>query len=196
MLDSKNIPKISTIVNEPWFHAKPWLILGTGESLAQYKPEYLEQFNIWAIYAAIDVPGYADVLHYQDTQVPIYDGPIPRSYRYCAIRHTKAGTYQPERAVNITYKEDFTDHGLNPDEADYPRSNSTSFAFLFLASNGVKKIHTLGIDDGSTGFCDLISPLYRAINAPFISEDQFNLENATNDHWCRTYGAEWIKLNK
>lgn len=188
---------IEQIAKEDWFHAKQWLILGTGPTLEQFKPEYLEQYNIWAIYCSIDVSGYADVFHYQDSHIKLYDK-LPSSYRYFATR--PRFEFHPERTVCIEYNCDISIAGKQYAEGQvYPCSNSTSFAFLFLTSNGVKDIHTLGIGV-SSGICDKINPEYirrttEWNNTHENGQETWDLENATNDHWCKTYNAKWVKLD-
>ena len=177
---------INNIAKEPWFKEKPWLILGTGLSLSDYKDEYKDKFNIWAIYVSIDVSKYADVFHYQDIYCNYYgDEWVEYPYRYCATRYAVAKHFIPPKSVNIVYDRDET--GITP---NYPLSNSTSFAFLFLTQNGIKDIYSLGIADGQNGICPLV-------NKQYIEEslnNNWGVENGANQHWCDVHGAKWTKL--
>jgi hypothetical protein len=182
------VKEIADIVKEDWFHAKPWLVTGTGESLSRFTPEMIDKYNIWAIYVSLDVTKYADVFHYQDIYCNYYEGNWPDNYRYCAIRPHVAYHFIPERSVAIEYSGDVQGKEKMFNTV-YPHSNSTSFAFLFLSSNGVKEIHTLGIDDGE-GICEQVNQQYREES----KNNPWKVENGTNNYWCEKHGSKWIKL--
>ena len=200
---------ISEIKREDWFYKKPWLILGTGETLNKFTPDMLERFNIWAIYVAIEISKYADVFHYQDTYVNYYlDQPLNATYRYSAIRpinHIKEGiptypnAYYPLNPKFIYYDNDITYNGVShPGESAeiYKTSNSTSFAFWFLAKAGVKEIYSLGIQDGTTGVAKGLNDFYTKHFYADQKTGELDLtrENSCNQQWCNEYGSQWIKL--
>lgn len=206
---------ISEIKNEAWFNSKPWLICGTGESLNRFTPDMIDKYNIWTIYCSIDVTGYADVFQYQDVYINYYDGrqskPMPTNYRYSATRPLNHmievdGKIVPtfphaiplERKKYIYYQGDIDYNGVKqPENAEiFLTSNSTSFAFWFLARMGVKEIYSLGIQDGSTGVAKGINEGYTTdfYEGQKIGEIKLDKENSCNKQWCDQYGATWIKL--
>ena len=195
---------IGDIVKEEWFRKKPWLILGTGESLDRFDPKMKQEYNIWAINCAIDVPGYADVFHFQD----IYAAPgmygdgwkiecWPENYRYCAIRPSVRKDFTPENAIAIYYDKDCDSAGtLKPPGEKYPLSNSTSFAFLFL-SRYFKELFTLGIDDGSSWIAKGVNERYhrdREIWREIAPGETWAHENLSNQGWMDRNGARQIRL--
>lgn len=198
---------IKEIQSELWFKSKPWLILGTGESLERFTQDMKDRFNIWAIYCAIEKTGYADVLHYQDTYVNYYlDEPLKADYRYSAIRpinHIKDGVptypnaYHPKNQKFIYYNNDIQYNGVQqPDGKVYPSSNSTSFAFMFLSEAKIGEVYSLGIDDGSTGVAKGLNKFYTDHFYADQKTGELNLqkENGCNSHWCSSNGVKWIKL--
>ena len=206
---------ISEIKSEAWFNSKPWLICGTGETLNKFTPDMIDKYNIWAIYVAIEITGYADVFHYQDIDINYYpkDKPIPQptNYRYSAIRPinhlvNEGGNTIPtypnaitlERQKYIYYTGDIQYKGVHqPTNAEvFLTSNSTSFAFWFLSKMGVKEIYSLGIQDGSTGVAKGLNDMYTNdfYAAQKTGELDLTKENSCNKHWCDQYGTTWIKL--
>jgi len=199
---------IESIVSEPWFNEKPWLICGTGESLERFRPELRDQFNIWCIYYSLDLTGWADVLHFQDVHQEgnyrdVSKG-FPTEYRYCLIRHPEAlqamyphlQSFVPPRSLIVSYSGDLEYGGTAPGEI-FPTSNSTSFAFLFLCKySKFKAIHTLGIDDGSSGIAKGVNELYTKITMDYLKEHpgSWGLENASNQGWCDSAGVKWVRL--
>lgn len=210
--DMEQLKSIETILDEPWFHEKPWLICGTGESLERFKPELREKFNIWCVYYSIDVTGWADVFHFQDVhQEADYRAPtgFPTPYRHCAVRHPVALRHiysrevlVPPRALVISYSTDIEMGGGDPPGKIFPTSNSTSFAFMFLCEHSkFPEIHTLGIDDGSEGIARGVNELYikntNACQEQFIAihgKLSWDLENASNQGWCDMHGKKWVRL--
>lgn len=197
---------IETIAAEPWFRAKPWLLLGTGETLDNFKPEYLDKYNIWSINSAIDVSGYADVFQFQDIYVApaVYgngDGVSvpdwPKSYRYCAIRPPVLKDFLPDNAVGIYYDRDLASAKQSYSGAVYPLSNSTSFAFMFLCMQKIKEIATLGIDDGTTWIAKGVNQKYHEERVLWRQEaphETFALENLSNGAWLAKYGCKQKRL--
>ena len=75
-----NLRSVEELASEEWFYEKPWLVVGTGPSLDNWKPT--DEYNIWTINAAIDVTKYADIAALHDPI--IYQNPskfikLPRS---------------------------------------------------------------------------------------------------------------------
>lgn len=202
---------ITDIRQEEWFNAKPWLILGTGESLNRFTPDMIDKYNIWAIYVAIEISKYADVLHYQDTYINYYlDTPLDADYRYSAIRPinhmvsqgaydipTYPNAFYPKNPKHIYYDGDIQHNGVKqPDGQTFPTSNSTSFAFMFLAGSGLREIYSLGIQDGSTGVAKGLNDFYTRHFYADQKTGELDLtrENSCNQQWCYQHGTQWIKL--
>lgn len=200
---------IETIVKESWFRKKPWLILGTGETLDRYDPRMADKYNIWTINCAIDVPGYADVFHFQDVyaaQSMYGNGERvtcwPTNYRYCAIRPTvrrevEGSLFTPDNAIAIYYDRDCDSAKIKkPPGEMFPLSNSTSFAFLFL-SRYCREVYTLGIDDGSNWIAKGVNERYvkdREVWRETVPHETWEVENMSNNGWLTRNKSKQIRL--
>jgi len=191
---------IESILEEDWFYAKPWLVVGTAPSIEGWKDEYKDKFNVWTINAAIDVTGWADIAALHDAN--IYSGAndiLKNNELNC--RHVLTRTTQSlsdvSRVFNhgnplfIRLKEQA---GLWEDPGDlktYKSHNSTGVAFYFLSKYGKRKvIYTLGIGDDTEKVSPLITEFYRNGHRGV----DWALHNLAIDIYQKIYGYDVIKL--
>lgn len=178
---------IDHIKKEAWFTQKPWLIVGTGPTLVNWKQDYLNKFNIWTINAAVDFTGYADISALHD----------PEAY-FIDLDYTKKFTarYYLTRTVN-NIREKYTPtiyaqlHG-DPDFGFeyHTRHNSSGFAWYFL---GVvcrfSEIYCIGIDGGTEVFNQLSQHYKNHENGT-----DFEIHNHAMNYYQKLYGYKIIKL--
>lgn len=178
---------IDDIKTEPWFFKKPWLIAGTGPSLANWKPEYIGRFNIWTINAAIDVTGYADICAFHDAEIYhskklLKQHPEAKYFLTRTINQLNS-VYNP--TIYAQLKRD-------PDKGfiTHTRHNSSGFAWYYLGKVcGLKQIHCIGIDGGKTVFTNLKKEYQEAENGT-----NFNIHNHAMKHYQNECGYKIIKL--
>lgn len=185
---------LSTIVNEPWFTAKPWLVLGTGPSLDKFDYEREgEQYNIAAIYAAADVCGHVD-LHFMSDEKS-WDVVAERPARYVATR--TINLYW--RVKNLLFFEYDCDvrqwtngislfPGINP----YPCSNTSSFVMMFLGMSGVRNVYHYGVD-GGYGNSSRIDQRYIDLNEE-KGPVNYDIENQGFFGHAQNYGIKLTNL--
>ena len=177
-----NNRSVDELASEDWFFAKPWLVVGTGQSLENWKPT--DEYNIWTINAAIDVTKYADIAALHDPI--IYQSPTkfiksPINARYILTRTCSTPT---------TSNTIFVQFAIDPNKGlpQHNTLNSSGFAFSFLCPR-VKTIYTLGIDGGRGTFKGLKESYQHNERA-----EDFNAHNQAMSNYVKQHGTEIIRL--
>jgi hypothetical protein len=177
-----NYRHIDTLATKEWFN-RPWILLGTGPSLDRYNPEEWRNHNIAAIYDAFYACDHVDILFAADP----WNNPVFSEYgywvdpknRYVATRGINAGRIgELTNVVMWDYDCDYlyTQTRIFPDIRQYPCSNTSSFAVLWLGTMGVKQIKTFGIDGGHE-YSKKCSETYRILN----EQDPVSNPNVENE---------------
>lgn len=185
---------ISSIVSEPWFHAKPWLILGTGPSLDKFDYDKDgDKYNIAAIYAASDVCRHVD-LHFMSDE-KAWEVVDEKPARYVATRTINL-YWRVKNLVFFEYDCDIQ-HWTNgislfPGITPYPCSNTSSFVTMFLGMSGVKNVYHYGID-GGFGNSERVDKRYVALNDKH-GRINYDIENQGFFGHARHYGMKLTRL--
>lgn len=204
---------LSAIAHESWFTARPWLVCGTGPSLERFEPQYRDLYNVWTINSAIEATNWADVaaMHDYDLVRELWMPPAERlelgqyitaaNCKYIATRtssvHLETQIAAQDHRRQLRYFEFDRDiHELQDGKRYfklhdvYQSSNSSSFAFYFLGSVGIKTIYTIGIDGGKGKIALNVGDKYRER----MQHHNFDKENEGMEHWCRTYDIKRIAI--
>ncbi len=200
-----HLRNILDIIEEPWFHQKPWILLGTGPSLDRFDyQKYKDTHNIAAIYSAVDVCEKVDI-HFLSDQLAYIElfGKVdhrfqlakeynPDNCRYIATRIINA----PGATPNTVYWEYDCDlKYLNeakifPGYPTFPCSNTSSLVAQFFGASRVRTIYTFGIDGGFGNTSPRINQNYR----DEATDVDFDVENSGLYGWSNRFGINLIKL--
>lgn len=189
---------IDTIAKEEWF-SRPWIMLGTGPSLDEFRPEEWEDYNIAAIYDAFYACKRIDVLFASDdwTQraFEAYHYWNDPKNRYVATRSINARNITDQTNVVLwDYTCDENNWGIRlfSDRQPYPCSNTSSFIVLWLGTMGVREIRTWGID-GGWGLSKHVSEPYRVNSTPELGWNP-DVENEGVYGHASSFGIKIIKM--
>lgn len=195
------IRHINDLKGEEWF-GRPWILLGTGPSLDNFKASDWKDHNICAIYDAYYACDYVDLLFVSDYWH------VKNTYHEKYWKHDNV-RYVGTRSINIIHignesnvvmwDYDCDQHKYSVrifnDVPQYPCSNTSSLAVLYLARMGVKEIKTFGIDGGK-GYSKFVSETYRKNADNYFSKllHDFNVENGGVYGHAAAHGVKLIKM--
>jgi len=175
-------------------NAKPWVIVGTGQSIANLKDP--ENYNVWAINHSIKHLKKCEVLS-------IFDGQAFREIDYTQYKYNVLLT----RTISLSFV-DLTDQNLCfvefevdqfrmnnvkffPEQAD-AHQNSASMAVFILGKFGIKKIYHAGLD-GGVGRHSMFMHEKSALSEQG-NPISYNRHFDGCKYWAEHFGIELIKL--
>jgi hypothetical protein len=177
---------IEQVTEEKWFKSKPFLVIGTGNSLKFWNESLKERFNIWTINSAIEITKYADIcaLHDSNPYNDLYrrfKTVLPDNFDFSS-RYilTQSGNLRDNNRSNTIYVNLDCDKSMTFGRV-YPCQNSTSLPFCIFHYYYPHNVYTLGIDDGD-GFCNLLGKRY--LNRQSAKKD-IAQHNVGISHWSR-----------
>lgn len=195
----------------PYFYNKPWLVTGTGPSFELYKSINLKEYNILSINdSCIPLLRKADTIEIMlmsDVEnFTAYNLLWLVLHHKCLVTRACYREYFEEWSLSLcstpkdfenlynnsyffSYPCDFKFYQGIP---MYPTSSSSSLAFLLLAFFGIKKIHSIGLDN-SIGRHPDCPGSHMKLNK-FSETFNYSGFNDACQSWCDRYCMEWIKL--
>ena len=186
---------IEQVAQEDWFKAKGWLVVGTGESIKDFKPEYFDRFNVWTINGAIQHLKKADIVGMSDHNIHsdlyrrhkriLSDGFVLNSFKSKYIL-TRSNNLRDDNHPNTIYINLECDK-MTPFGKVFKCQNSSSIPFNIFHDYFPHTVHTLGFD-GGTKVSELAGDRYKS------REDgiDFSVHHGGMIHWSRNYKV--IKL--
>ena len=178
---------IEKVTEEKWFKSKPFLVVGTGDSLKFWNESLIDKFNIWTINNAIEVTKYADIaaMHDENPYNDLYRkhktvlaDDLDFSSRYIL---TRSENLRDNNLTNTIYVHLECDRTI-PFGRVYPCQNSASLPFCIFHYYYPHDVYTLGINDGQK-ICDLINPKYHKRN----EGENMKAKNDGMKHWASNY---------
>jgi len=192
---------IDELALESWFK-RPWILLGTGESLDNFNAVDWTDHNIAAIYDAYYAAPNCDILFYSDSwmidTLPYINDGSAISARHIATRSINVQFlhyfFKYENVVMWDYDCDKNNYGIRlfNDKTQYPCSNTSSFIVFWLGTMGVREIKTWGID-GGFGVSSIVSKDYSK-GCKEGSGWNPNIENEGVYGHAKNFGIKMIKM--